>query len=171
MKISNMSVSEDLKNKITNWFLEESVTFSQVPDETVDFRLRTNYGGYIIDVVKLKGLKRIVSMGNMAFHEKVITAFARLSKKEKHQFLSDLYLKLVNLRAGFSIQPPQPQEIETIASILIDDGIFVDDMTKSSFFDSLLTVKRSMIIANFGSTRLLNVDLSTQTNPNNAGMG
>jgi hypothetical protein len=172
MKRSDMSNNDELKNKITNWLLEESITFSQVPDEAVDFRLRINFGGYFIDLLKLKGMKRLATVGNLAFHEKTIMTFARLTKKEKHQFLSDLYLKLIRLRSGFSIQPVQPQEIETIASILIDDVIFLDDLTKTSLFDSIMNVKRSMMLANFASTRLLNIDLSTQNSSiNTAGMG
>jgi len=154
----NMSNDNEMKNKITNWLLEEGITFTQVPDDAVEFRLRATYGGYFIDIVKEKGMKRLVCVGNLAFHEKAIQAYAKLpNKKARTEFRYDLLLKLTKLPPGCSIQPTS--EIDTICSIVIDHLTFLDELNKTFFMRSMQSVAKSLHIANLFSLKTFGVDV------------
>src|SRR5437016_782538 len=95
----------ELKNKLTNWLLEEGVTVTQLPDENSEFRLQVTYG-YIIDVVKLKGVPRLVSTARLSYaDENSQKALSKLSKKEKTKLGYDMQNELTKFPVEYLINP------------------------------------------------------------------
>lgn len=154
-----MSNGTGLKTQVQDWVVEEGITVSQIPDDTVEFRLRAAFGGYFIDIVKEKNMKRVVCVANLAFHEKVIQGYGKLTtKKAKSEFRYDLQIELVKLRPGINIQPA---EIDTLSSIIIDDATYLDELGKPSIMRSIQYVAKSLHIANILTVKRFEVDFTT----------
>ena len=164
-----MSNNNELKNRITNWILEEGATFSQTPDENVEFRLRVNWG-YVIDVVKEKGRNRIGNTSMLGFQEeKVVKAFNKLTKKEKADFFNNLQSELVKFPIRFVINPPT---LDRLDSVFFDHHVYLEDLTKTKLFNSIELVRRCMVFLSLFATNRLQIDMtSPNTSDNKAGVG
>lgn len=151
-----MNNNDELKNKITNWMLEEGGACSQINDPNVDFRLRIKWG-YTMDVVKAKGLKRIVYTADLSFEaEDFSKVFKKLSDEEKREFLADLRIHLSKFPMDYTIHP---ETVDSLESISFSRPAYLEDIiTKTSFMESLDVIYRGMNLASIFCTRRLNLD-------------
>ncbi len=152
-----MSNSIDLKNKITNWLLEEGISVNQIPDTVNEFRLRINNAGYFLDILKEKESKRLICYGTISFHENTVKALSKLNKKGKADFLNALHLELTKLKPGYSFQS---SDNENISTVTIDQLVYLEDLTKTLLMDALISVRKSLHLVNIFSISKLDIDFS-----------
>lgn len=160
----------ELKNKLTNWLLEEGVTVTQIPDESVEFRLQVTWG-YIIDVVKLKGIPRLVSTAKLSFADETSQkAYSKLTKKEKTKFGYELQNELTKFPIGYTVNPNAT--FDKFESVDFHHNVYIEDLTKTAFMNSIDTIRRSMVCLNGLCNNSLDIEANIpKSSDNKAGVG
>ena len=149
----NMTDYNALKNTITNWMIEEGIQYSEITDPDVEFRLSVTWG-FVIDVVKPKGLHRLVSTASLA-SESGNDAFKKLSDEEKNEFFTDLQIHLLKFPISFTIYP---QTLDALESIVFHHAVFLEDLTKTALIESLDVIRRSMSLVRIFSIHRVGPD-------------
>ena len=156
MKRGLMSDNNELKNKITNWIIEEGATYSQSPDEDAEFRLIVNWG-YDIDVIKEKTRQSLLSTSAWGFHDvKSVKAFSKLTKKQRLGFFYDLETELLKFPIAYDIEP---DTFEKLDAITFYHRVYLEDLTKSEFFNSLYLITRCKNFTRLFVTNKLDLDM------------
>ena len=146
IQITALSENNELKNKITSWILEEGVTVKQVPDEGSEFRLQVSWG-YFIDIVKLKGIPRIVSTARLSYtDENSQKSIAKLTKKDKIKIGLEVNKELTKFPIGFAINPDA--SYDKFESIDIHNNLYLEELTKTALFESVDLVRRALVCFN-----------------------
>lgn len=146
MRKRQMMNNNELKAKITGWILEEGATYAEFRDENADFRIRVTWG-YDIDVIKDRP-NSILCYSSWTFQDvDSAKALAKLTKAKKREFFYELEAGLTHFITSNDIEP---ESHETLDSMHFYRRLYLEDLTKTSFFDSLSLMNR---VKNF--TRLL----------------
>lgn len=158
VKFLSIDNKNELKNKLTNWLLEEGVTVSQLPDENAEFRLQVTWG-YLIDVVKLKGIPRLVATARLSFTDEVSQkAFSKLTKKDKSKFSYEIQNEMTKFPIGYGINPSPT--LDKFESVDFHYNLYVEDLTKTAFMTSIDVIRRSMVCLNGICNNKLDIEIN-----------
>jgi hypothetical protein len=150
----SMMDNNELKSKLTKWMLEEGVTYSQIPDPDVEFRLSVTWG-FVIEIVKAKELPRLISTASFSM-ESGNDAFKKLSDEEKREFFTDLRIHLLQFPIGYTFYP---ETLDALQSVVVNQIVYLEDLTKTALIESLDVIRRSMALVRVFSTHRLNLDV------------
>lgn len=170
VKFLSIDNKNELKNKLTNWLLEEGVTVTQIPDENVEFRLQVTWG-YVIDVVKLKGIPRIVATAKLGFTDEISQkAFSKLTKKDRTKMSYEIQNELTKFPIGYAINPNVITD--KFESVDFHYNLYIEDLTKTTFMTSIDVIRRSMVCLNGICNNKMDIETNIpKPSDNKAGVG
>ena len=133
---------EDIKtirDKINDWLLDEGLTVSQREDEQADFHLVIPdvSQGITADIIKPKNKYFLIIGIGIGIPPEVARPYASLKDDEKQKFMLDVQKDLLIFQVDHRIEPNR-NEPKLIA---INDLIYIEDITRTSFMTSLKRVK------------------------------
>ncbi len=148
--------NDQLKDIIKNWLTEEEIPVSEKNFEGFDFTLRATWQGYIIDIAKPSKKNHIVSEAVIAFRaQEFQSAFPKLTIQERSDFMFSLQMGLAQFPIVFTIEPEtiwdnnkilDLMKIKDLDKVTLNHYVFIDDITKTSLFNSMDTIRRSILV-------------------------
>jgi hypothetical protein len=161
-----------IKNKITSWLLEESISHTQIPDENLEFVIRVSdfVGTFYMDILKEKQRERLFFIFRIDYtnDESSQKAFLKFSKKTKEEFYYNLRTEFLKLGIDFKTEPINNND--ELRIFQLSCPVYIEDMTKSEFMDKFTKIRNGVILISLFMNKQFTTDVSpTQTRP--AGMG
>lgn len=129
----------ELKTKLTNWVLEESATYSEFRAEDLELHLKVTWGYEIDVIVERVRPHTILCYSSWLFQYEQTKAFSKLTKKEKREFFYELEKGLTNFLVTVDIQPESRENIEIMHFYR---RLFIEELTKTAFWDALMMMNR-----------------------------
>lgn len=132
---------EKLKNDIKAWLVEDEVKVYDVPTKFTDFHLLLSnaFGlGLEIDISKLKNKSIIVFGVRLRNPPTIQEGFTLLSEEEKIKALEELKRDLLKLGVEYNISAE-------FSEVTIVKEIYIQDMTRTSFMESLKVIRNAAI--------------------------
>ncbi|SRR5579875_431259 len=136
-----MTQIEKLKNDINTWLTEDEIGASELAAKYTDFHLRLSnaFGlGLQVDISKLTGKSIIVFGSKLHNSAPIQQAFISLSETEKIKIPEELKRDLIRLGVEYSISGD-------FSDIIIVKEIYIQDLTRTSFMESLKMVRNACI--------------------------
>ncbi|MDE2026861.1 MAG: DUF2299 family protein [Patescibacteria group bacterium] len=136
-----MLQNEKLKSDIKTWLTEDEIKASDAAAKFTDFHLQLSnaFGlGLEVDISKLKGKSIIVFGTKLRNSPSIQQAFMALAEEEKIKVLEELKRDLIRLGVEYNISGE-------FSDIVIVREIYIEDLTRTSFMDSLKIVRNATI--------------------------